>query len=103
MLNPLSTQGAQVAAAQPVGKGQRVPVWQLHLESVTLEGHGELQGRTGIREAGGALEMGQGRARWLKHRLAQGSLPSGLSLWHCPQAPFPCDLTLTSDPGLKHK
>lgn len=80
MLDPPSTQGAQVAVAQPVGKGQLVPVWQLHLESVPLEGHGELQGSTGVREAGGTLEMGQARAPWLKHRLAQGSLASGLSL-----------------------
>lgn len=51
----------------------------LSLSKVTVD----CTGRKGVREAGGTLEMGQGRAQWLKqcqHGLAQGSLPSGLSV-----------------------
>ena len=50
--------------------------------------------------------MGRGRARWLKqsqHMSGPGcphQLCSPLEI--CFQAPFPFDLTLTSDPGLKH-
>lgn len=42
-MEALHTQVAQVAVAQPVGKGQLVSIWQCHLEFVSLKGHGELQ------------------------------------------------------------
>lgn len=58
----LHAQVAQVAVAQPVRKGQLVPVWQLHLKFISLKGHGELQWKGGCRESGGTLEMGQGSA-----------------------------------------
>lgn len=41
-MEALHTQVAQVAVAQPVGKGQLVSIWQCHLEFVSLKGHGEL-------------------------------------------------------------
>lgn len=59
-------QVAQVAVAQPVGKGQLVPIWQLHLELVTLKGHGEL--------------------RWEGGR-QRGRRPPGKGPWRCPAAP----------------
>lgn len=42
-----------MAVAQPVGKGQLVPVRQLHFESVLPKGHGDLWGEGGCGEAGG--------------------------------------------------
>lgn len=78
-----NTQVALVAVAQPIGKGQLVPVWQLHLEFVLSKATVNCSGRKGVREAGGTLEMGQGSARWprrCQHCLDQGSLPPGLSL-----------------------
>ena len=40
-----------MAVAQPVGKGQLVPIWQLHLEFIVLEGHDELWWEGGRQEA----------------------------------------------------
>lgn len=59
-------QVAQVAVAQPVGKGQLVPVWQLHLKYVTLKGHSELQWEGRCQGVRRHLEMGQSSARWLR-------------------------------------
>lgn len=99
----LHAQVAQVAVAQPVGKGQQVPVWQLHLESIALKGHNELRWEGRVREAGGPLETKAvpGGANSACTCLGQGALPPGLSPY-LPRALFPFDLTLTSDPGLKH-
>lgn len=69
-----------MAVAQPVGEGQHVSVRHCHLEVFVLEVDGELQGE-GARQ--GSLEGSPG---WGWRAIA------GL----------PFDLTLTSDPGLKH-
>lgn len=70
-------QVAQVAVAHSVGKGQLVPVWQLHFESVILEGHGELQWEGRVSGRREALETGLNSASMC---LGQDALPSGLFL-----------------------
>ena len=47
-----------MAVAQPVGKGQLVAIWQLHLEFIVLEGHDELQWEG--RHQGGRRRPGNG-------------------------------------------
>ena len=47
-----------MAVAQPVGKGQLVAIWQLHLEFIVLEGHDELQWEGG--HQGGRRHPGNG-------------------------------------------
>lgn len=61
----MNAQVAQVAVAQPVGKGQLVSVWQLHLEFVVLKGHNDL------RVVGGRVS-GRQEAPWEQARAVPG-------------------------------
>lgn len=78
----------QLVVAQPVGEGQLVSVRQRHLEVFILEGDGDLQGEEAYQESQGRVLTG---AWWRSPGWGWRALVG-----------FSFDLTLTSDPGLKH-
>lgn len=78
----------QLVMAQPVGEGQLVSIRQRHLEVFLLEGDSDLQGEDEYQKRLGRVLTG---AWWCSPGRCLRAI-AGLSL----------DLTLTSDPGLKH-
>lgn len=63
-----------MVVAQPVGKGQLVPIWHLHLEFVVVEGHEELQWEGRHQGGRSTLERGHGSAWWARVPYHLGSL-----------------------------